>query len=158
PSSAAAADFTLTVTVERLRNSSAPGDPGISAGRVTSGPAGINCPAKDLTKNIVGGVEVDATKLNPGDLQASVTCSASFPAGTVVTLTPHPWLASQSFQGWFGACIGFGPCVITMNSAKAVRAQFMTDLKTIFSISATVVGPGSVASTLAKIDCGGGAP
>ena len=54
---------------------------GTGSGTVTSSPAGINCGA---------------------------TCSASFPAATVVTLTAAP-AAGSTFAGWSGACSGTGP-------------------------------------------------
>jgi hypothetical protein len=69
---------------------------GAGTGTVTSSPAGIDC---------------------------GLTCSASFSAGSVVTLTATPGAAS-TFAGWSGACTGTGPCMVTMNAARSVTATF----------------------------------
>jgi hypothetical protein len=68
-------------------------------GSVSSSPAGINC----------------------GSLCANA--SASYPAGTVVTLNASAILTAL-FQGWGGACSGTGACVVTMNSDLDVTANF----------------------------------
>ena len=71
---------------------------GGGTGTVTSSPAGINCGA---------------------------TCSASFTAGTVVTLTATPTPDSKH-RGWRGACSGIGavPCQVTLGAPKSVTAIF----------------------------------
>jgi hypothetical protein len=71
---------------------------GTGTGTVTSSPAGISCGA---------------------------TCSASFPSGTVVTLTAAAGTGS-TFASWSGACTGTGTCSVTMSAAKAVTATFST--------------------------------
>ena len=77
------------------------------SGSVTSNPAGINC---------------------------GVTCNVTFPGGSSVTLhaTPDPasYPTSGSFTGWSGACTGTGDCILTMDSPKAVTANF-TQLHTL---------------------------
>jgi hypothetical protein len=70
--------------------------PGAGTGTVVSVPSGINCGA---------------------------TCSASFLAGAIVTLTPTPDLG-WIFLGWGGACTGDGACQVTMSAAKSVSASF----------------------------------
>ena len=62
------------------------------SGTVTSNPAGIACSAG--------------------------TCSASFPSGTGVTLTP----SGGSLTGWGGACTGTGTCSVTMTANRAASA------------------------------------
>ncbi|HUP29910.1 MAG TPA: trypsin-like peptidase domain-containing protein, partial [Usitatibacter sp.] len=70
---------------------------GGGSGSVVSSPAGINC----------GG-----------------TCSASFPAGSTVTLTATAD-ANAVFIGWTGACNTSGSqCTVTMDAAAAVTAEF----------------------------------
>lgn len=71
---------------------------GNEAGRqtITSAPAGINC----------GG-----------------TCSASFTAGTQVTLSIG-LTGKAAFAGWSGACTGTGTCTVTMNANTTVTATF----------------------------------
>ena len=70
---------------------------GAGSGDVTSSPAGINC---------------------------GTTCSASFAAGSTVTLTASATTGS-SFSGWSGeGCNGSGSCTLTMSAARAVTATF----------------------------------
>ena len=54
----------------------------------------------------------------------SGTCSASYNAGTTVTLTATP-VSPTSFGGWGGACTGTGGCSVVMNSAQSVTASFV---------------------------------
>jgi len=71
---------------------------GSGSGTVTSSLAGINCGA---------------------------ICSASFGAGTAVTLTATPTSAASTFSGWLGSgCTGTLPCTKTLNSAANVFATF----------------------------------
>jgi phospholipase C len=69
---------------------------GTSTGTVTSSPTGISC---------------------------SPTCSASFNAGTVVTLTAKAG-SGAFFEGWSGACTGRSTCKVTMKAAESVTATF----------------------------------
>ena len=70
---------------------------GSGSGTVTSSPAGINCGA-DCSENYIDGT--------------SVTLTASVSGGS-------------TFTGWSGAgCSGTGICVVTMNSAQSVTANF----------------------------------
>lgn len=70
-------------------------------GTITSAPAGINC---------------------------GTTCSASFPAGTMVMLIETPD-AGATFTGWSGAgCSGMGTCVVTVTTVTSVGAMFGCDV------------------------------
>jgi outer membrane protein assembly factor BamB len=64
------------------------------AGSVNSSPPGISCPP---------------------------TCTAQFPTGTQVELTPSP---SSSFIDWGGECSGTGTCALTMDLDQSVVATF----------------------------------
>ncbi len=69
---------------------------GTGTGSVTSNPAGINC---------------------------GTTCSSNYSSGSSVTLTATP-ASGSSFTGWSGACTGTNTCVVTMNAATMVTANF----------------------------------
>lgn len=76
---------------------------GSGTGRVTSTPAGINCPA---------------------------ACSATFASNTPVTLTETAD-PSYDFGGWNGSCAGTGACSITLTTAASVTATFSATLQSI---------------------------
>jgi Divergent InlB B-repeat domain len=99
---------------------------GAGSGTVTSSPAGISC---------------------------GTSCSASYVSGTQVTLTASP-AAGSTFTGWTGGgCTGTGTCVVTMNAATTVAANFTVPT---FALTVTRAGAGSgtVTSTPAGIACG----
>ncbi len=52
------------------------------------------------------------------------TCSANFPAGTVVTLTGVVADDGSIFTGWSGPCTGNANCAVTMNQNQIVTARF----------------------------------
>jgi uncharacterized repeat protein (TIGR03803 family) len=95
-------------------------------GKVTSSPAGIDCPT---------------------------TCTASFAAGTQVSLTASP-VNGWTFTGWGGTCSGAKSCTLTMNSSQRIAATFTQNL--IHAVAVSVVGSsgGAVTSAPAGIDCG----
>ena len=96
-------------------------------GSVSSMPAGISCPG---------------------------TCSASYAADTLVTLTAAAG-ANQSFTGWTGACSGAANiCVVTMNQARSVVAGFAPVVGNSFSLNVSLSGNGSVVSSPVGINCG----
>lgn len=94
-------------------------------GRVVSQPAGVDCTA---------------------------SCEATFPAGTVVTLTAAP-APGQSFAGWAGACSGAAStCVVTMNQARSVSSSFTpTAGQSSYTLTLNVTGNGAVSSQPAGI-------
>jgi Divergent InlB B-repeat domain len=98
---------------------------GTGTGTVTSAPTGINCGS---------------------------TCSTSFSSNTEVTLTATA-TTDSIFTGWSGACTGTGACVVTMNAAKAVTANF-TVPTFVLTVNKVGGGTGTVTSTPAGINCG----
>ena len=60
---------------------------------------------------------------SPGGINCGSTCSASFISGATVTLSATPATGS-TFVGWDGACSGTGQCVLTLNAATSVSAEF----------------------------------
>lgn len=71
---------------------------------VTSSPPGISCNGASLND-----------------------CSEAYLGGTVVTLSTSSG-ALYLFTGWSGACTGTGPCVVTMDQARSVTANFVPNL------------------------------
>jgi hypothetical protein len=91
-----------------------------------------------------------------GGISCGTACSASFPSGTVVTLTATP-ASGLVFSGWTGACTGTTPtCVVTMSSAQTVGAGFVACGAPAMSLTVTKAGTGSgtVTSSPAGINCG----
>lgn len=61
----------------------------------------------------------------PGGIDCGKTCSASFDAGTRVTLTARPD-SGFAFVAWSGACAGSAStCVVTLSSGQSVGASFI---------------------------------
>ena len=104
------------------------GKSGTGTGTVTSAPTNINC---------------------------GTLCSATFTAGTSVTLTATPATGS-AFVGWSGACTNTtATCVVTMTANQAVTATFNSSPTYLLSVTTTGgSGTGTVTSSPAGIDCG----
>lgn len=60
---------------------------------------------------------------NPAGISCGSTCSATFSAGSSVTLSATPG-AGNVFSGWSGACSGTAGCTVTMNGDVTVGAAF----------------------------------
>ena len=116
---------TFTLSIQRFMD---------ATGTVTSSPAGISC---------------TTAKFNPVG-----PCSATFPAGTVVTLTAVPG-EQNTFEGWTGVCIqagscevvtactGTGPCQVTLTQDFEVRPNFVATRYPV-----TIVGAGNGTGTI----------
>lgn len=74
-----------------------------------------------LTTAISGAGSISST---PAGITCSATCSASFVAGTAVSLTATP-AAGHDFAGWSGACSGTGGCTVSMTGPASVGASFV---------------------------------
>jgi hypothetical protein len=59
----------------------------------------------------------------PAGITCSLVCTATFAAGTSVTLTATPG-AGSVFAGWSGACSGSASCTVVLDQARAVTARF----------------------------------
>jgi hypothetical protein len=65
-------------------------------------------------------------KSSPSGIICGTSCSGSYNAGTVVTLTATPATGS-TFSGWSGGgCAGTGTCSFSLNANTAVTAAFGT--------------------------------
>lgn len=60
----------------------------------------------------------------PAGIACGTTCAATFPAGTLVTLSAAPG-SGYAFAGWGGACTGLAACVVVMDQLQAVSATFV---------------------------------
>lgn len=112
--------------INALRNSAVDlGTPGqdttYGAGRIDA-LAAANLLPFGLTVNKAGTGSGTVTS-NPAGLNCGAICSATFPAGTSVTLTAIP-SAGSVFTGWSnGACSGTSTCVLSA-SAPTITATF----------------------------------
>jgi hypothetical protein len=67
-----------------------------------------------------------------------------------VTLTATP-ASGSTFTGWSGACSGTGACVVTMNAAVSVTAQFGgSSPTTAYALSAAAATAAPVSATVTK--------
>ena len=90
---------------------------------------------------------------SPVGIDCGTTCSHSYAAGTLVTLTATP-ATDSTFTGWSGACTGTSKqCNVSMTGAKSVTATFTA---TAYTLNVTKIGSGNgrVTSTPPGIDCG----
>jgi len=99
-----------------------------------------------LSLTVVGTGSVSSS---PAGVSCSATCSTSLTASTSYTLTATPG-ANQVFVGWGGVCSGTGTCVVTMDAAKAVTANFAVSTK---ALTLTIAGTGSVSSAPTGVAC-----
>jgi hypothetical protein len=89
----------------------------------------------------------------PSGIQCGATCTASFLAGSSVTLTAVA-ASGSLFVGWGGACTGTAStCVVPMTKAQSVVASFGGPNPT-FTVTKSGTGAGTVVSTPAGINCG----
>jgi phospholipase C len=79
-------------------------------------------PTYQLTVQNSGGGTIASS---PAGINCGTTCQATFPAGTVVTLTDTP-ASTSTFGGWAGGCSGTGACSVTLNANTTVSANFTT--------------------------------
>ncbi len=86
----------------------------------------------------------------PGGIACPTDCEHNYDTGTMVTLSfaPDP---DTTFIGWSGDCSGTGACVVNMDQPHQVTA----DIDVLHAVNVGVVGPGSVVSAPAGIDCPG---
>ena len=88
-----------------------------------------------------------------GAINCGSTCSASYPAGTALTLTATP-NAGYVFASWTsGPCIGSttSTCAVTMNAAQSATATFNVAT---YALSVTPSSNGTVTSSSGGISCG----
>ncbi|MEI2722005.1 MAG: hypothetical protein V9H26_00225 [Verrucomicrobiota bacterium] len=69
------------------------------------------------------GVGTGSVASTPAGIACGITCTASFDAGTVVTLTATAESGS-GFAGWAGACSGSGSCTVVLSASQTVTATF----------------------------------
>ena len=100
-----------------------------------------------LTVNVSGGGSVTSA---PAGIDCGLDCVQDYGDGTLVTLSETP-ASGFEFAGWSGDCTGTGACSVTMDQARSVTATFTPIQRT---LTASVVGSGSVTSSPVGIDCG----
>jgi hypothetical protein len=102
-------------------------------------------PTFDLTV-AKGGTGTGNVTSSPAGISCGSDCAQEYTEGAVVTLTATPTNGSR-FDEWTGDCTGDGPCVVTMDAARNVTANFTGATTTTLSISKTsskVKGSGQV--------------
>jgi len=102
-----------------------------------------------VSKTGTGGGAVTSA---PGGIVCGGTCSATFTTAAVVTLTAAAD-GTSTFTGWSGVCSGTGTCVVTVDAAKSVTANF--DLvQYALTAGKTGAGGGTITSSPIGIACG----
>lgn len=88
----------------------------------------------------------------PTGIDCGSDCTEDFDYGTEVTLSAEPGDHSL-FTGWTGACSGTSDCVVTMDEAREVTAEFALEKRPL-TVTRTGNGSGKVTSQPAGVDCG----
>ncbi|MDX6515380.1 MAG: trimeric autotransporter adhesin [Gaiellaceae bacterium] len=114
---------TLTMTANTLVTANFSGSyvprevPSTPAGRYTLTVHPTGDPWSSITSDIGG--------INCTDFGVIGTCSASYPAGTHVSLSANPFIIFSIFGGWSGSATGSAnPLDVTMNGNKYITASF----------------------------------
>ena len=100
----------------------------------------------------VGGTGTGTVTSSPVGIACGTDCTESYDHGTMVALTATAG-GTSAFTGWTGACTGVGACVVTMDQARTVGANFTVN-QVALSVSKAGNGAGTVTSTPAGIACG----
>jgi len=103
----------------------------------------------DLDVSVIGTGSGSVTS-DPLGVDCIGDCSESYVYGTIVTLTETSDTGS-TFIGWSGVCSGTADCIVTIDAAKDATATFTLNQ---YDLDVSVVGNGSVTSSLSGIDCG----
>jgi uncharacterized repeat protein (TIGR02543 family) len=99
-----------------------------------------------------GGIGTGTVTSNPSGISCGLTCTAPFDQGEPVTLTAIADSGSV-FTGWSGSnCSGTGTCVVTMDAAKSVTADFTPGR--VLTVTKSGTGGGIVTSAPPGISCG----
>ncbi|HXM19956.1 MAG TPA: alkaline phosphatase family protein [Terriglobales bacterium] len=100
----------------------------------------------------LGGTGKGSVASNPLGINCGPTCSASFNAGTQVTLTATT-ATNSYFAGWAGGgCSGNSPtCTLTLKASQQVTATFNT--LPVLTVSLAGTGTGTVSSNPSGINC-----
>lgn len=112
-------------------------------------------PATDYLLRVASsGTGTGSVGSSTGGISCGSTCSASFGAGSLVTLTATP-TAGSTFTGWSGACSGSSAtCSVTMDAAKDVTANFATASRLALSVVVDGTGSGVVVASTGGFSCG----
>ena len=110
--SASSSDATRKFTTSEMSTASGTLTP------ISASPSVTTSPARTLTVVVTGSGTVSG-----GGISCPGTCSNSYAAGTVVSLSAAP-AAGFSLSSWGGACSGTGACSVTMSDSQSVSATF----------------------------------
>ena len=88
-------------------------------------------------------------KSTPAGIDCGSSCSKSCPAGSQVMLTATANIGSR-FNGFTGGCTG-DTCIVTMNQATAVGAEFITNTTTTIPVTTTTAVTTTVPTTTTTI-------
>lgn len=89
-----------------------------------------------------------------GDCNQDYFAGETTPSSYDVELVPTAAAGSQ-FTGWTGACSGIGQCIVTMDQARNVNAEFTEAWDLTVTKTPINGGSGTVTSSPAGINCGG---
>ena len=98
----------------------------------------------------LSGAGVGTVTSTPAGIDCGSSCSAAFPTGTAVTLTPTAD-PGMEFSGWSGDCSGTGSCAVTLDAAHTVTATFIDDVPPTVTLAAPSQLTGAVTARFSEI-------
>jgi len=150
------AGFNCDITLPDAVGNPRAGGPGMGGSLCDAGAIELQYPVDDFTlQTTIAGSGSGSLSSNPGGINCPGVCSADYPVGTMVNLTPSPDGGSV-FAGWSGDCSGMGACAVTMDQMRSVTANFDLQPVTLTILLDTPGGAaGSVTSNPLGINCPG---
>ncbi len=142
------ANALMTFSLSRGASIHSPGPVILGVLRDVGWPAAVSQYAVTVSK---GGTGNGSVASSPTGITCGSTCTASFNAGTSLTLTATPASGSR-FAGWSGTCSGTGTCVTTVSAAVSFSATFIQTA--VLNITKAGSGSGTVTGTAGSINCG----
>jgi hypothetical protein len=137
-----------TVTMSQARNVTATFITSTAAYKLT-----VNNTNNTSASNVgTGSITATVNGVSTAITNCSTSCTATFPSGTVVTLTATPDNATSKFRDWSGSCNGnTSPCTVTMTSAKTVNSRFRYNDTVAPTVSITSPTPNTTATNIVEV-------
>lgn len=136
-------DVARTSPTPSLEPSAVPSASADPSSQSSPSPSNDSSGATFLLTVTISGAENGVIQSTPAGIDCPTRCSARFPAGTIVTLTPRatpPTSGTETlFRGFSGGCAGTS-CSVTITGTTAVSATF-ANISSVATLTVVKTGP-----------------